>query len=292
MGKRYSFSTLVLGVALLSAVGARSASGQDVTYSGSVQYATGSYYFTERTGSFYFNNGFGISGERLILYANIPLVIQNTPWVSYSGTGVGLLPTGGPRHGLVDTAGSSMGMGNRRGNRRIDLGSSDTLGFTETHIGDPSLNGHWRLYQSGYGQTAVSGTFGIKFPLTVPDSGYGTGGWDFGAGLSVIQRYQTAWLLFASGSYWWLGDMDELDFNNILSYSLSLGHSYKSGKLMSVANFYGSTRAIDDVDPPLSTGVGISFQATSRLNINSNAQVGLTESASDVSIGFGWSLKL
>lgn len=289
MGTKYSLSTMILGVALLGAVGVGSASGQDVSYSGSVQFATGSYYFTERTGSFYFSNGFGISGERLSLYANIPLMVQNTPWVSYSGSGVGLLPTGGPKHGLVDTTGSSMG--NRRGNRRIDLGSSDTLSFTEMHFGDPSVNAYWRLYESGYGRTSVSGTFGMKFPMTDSDSGFGTGGWDFGAGLSLAQRFQTGWLIFASSSYWWLGDMDELDFNNILAYGASLGRSYQNGKLMAVANFFGSTRVINDVDPPVSTGVGISFQATSRFNINGNTQFGLTESASDFSIGFGWSLK-
>jgi hypothetical protein len=280
----------VVGVALLGAVGAGQAIGQNISYSGSVQYASGSYYFTERTGSLYFNNGMGVSGEYVSVYINIPLVLQNTPWVSYSVGGVGWLPSGGPHNGLVDSAAGSMG--SRRGNRRIDLGSTDTLSFAQAHFGDPSLSGRFKLFESTGGRTSLNGTVGIKFPLTDPNSGFGTGAWDMGTGLAFAQRFQYGWLIFASGSYWRLGDMDELDFNNIFSYGISLGRSYRGGKLMAVVNIYGSTQVIDVVDPPVSAGAGIGIQLSTKVNINSHSQFGLTESASDFSIGLGWSVNL
>lgn len=275
---------------LLGVVGAGSAIAQNITYSGSALYASGSYYFTERTGSFYFNNGIGISGDPISVYLNIPLLVQNTPWISYSGSGVGLVPTGGPKSGLVDTTGSSMG--GRRGGRHIDLGSTDTLSFTQTHFADPSLSGRFNLVESNFGKTSLDGTFGIKFPLNDPESGFGTGGWDLGAGLSLAQRFQSGWLIFASGSYWWLGDMDELNLDDIISYGASVGRSYRDGKLMALASLYGSSTAIDGVDPPVSVGAGIGIQPTSTFNINGNIQFGLTESASDISLGLGWSINL
>ncbi|MFH5832658.1 transporter [Halalkalibaculum sp. DA384] len=279
---------LLVGGVLCWAAGAGQASGQALTYNGSVQYATGSYYFTEQTGSFYFNNGLGISGDRLSLHLNVPFIAQNTPWISYTSSGMGPLPTGGPHNRLVD--GSDGGQGNRRGRRRIDPGTTDTLNFTETHFGDPSLSGSVRIYSSGFGQTSVNGNFGIKFPLTDADSGFGTGAWDFGAGLSWSQRVAGNTLLLLSGMYWQLGDMDDLDFKNILSYSAALGQTFQEGKLMATASFFGSTQIIEDIDPPMNAGAGLSFQVAPNVALNTNLLVGLTESASDFSIGAGWSI--
>lgn len=91
---------LILGCMLLElATGAGVAKAQQVTYSGSMQYATGSYIFTERTGSLYIMNGLSISGDRGSVSFTVPYVIQNSPWISY--THGGGIPTGGSRHGQV-----------------------------------------------------------------------------------------------------------------------------------------------------------------------------------------------
>lgn len=278
---------LIAGVLLLG--GLNVSVGQDLRYNGSLQYATGSYYFTERTGSFYFNNGLGFSGKTLNAYLTVPFIAQNTPWISYSGMGTGPLPTGGPKSGLVD---NRRGQGNQRGKRRIDPGSTDTVSFTETHFGDPSLSVGIKIYSTDYGKSTLNGNFGLKFPLTDVDSGFGTGAWDVGAGLSWAQRLTDNLLLIISGMYWQLGDMDELDFNNIISYSGAVGKSFSDGDWMVTANFLGSTQIIDDIDPPINVGAGISNQVSSSFSVNANVQFGLSESASDFSIGFGWSFKL
>lgn len=283
---------LVLAVVIFVAFGTCPAVGQQVRYVGSVQYATGSYYFTERTGSLYFNNGLGISGRGAGLYINLPLITQNTPWISYTSTGVGPLPTGGPKNKLVDNHNNDTGMGHQMGRRKIDPGSTDTLNFAETHFGDPSLSAHLLIYESNYGATRINGNLGVKIPLADSNSGFGTGAWDLGGGLSWAQRIGGQYLLILSGMYWQLGDMEDLDFNNILSYSAALGRSFQNSKWMATANFFGSTEIINGIDPPMSVGAGLNYQLSTKLSLNTNMLVGLTESASDFSIGIGWGVVL
>lgn len=265
---------------------------QNLFYSGSLQYATGSYYFTERTGSFYFSNSLGVSSDRLSIYVSFPLIYQNTPWVSYSRSGAGPLPTGGPQSGLVDRRRQQQDSGNGSGRRKhtINPGLADTTSFSETHFGDPSVSANLKLWSSESGQTNINSNWALKFPLVDENSGFGTGAWDAGGGLSWSQRILQNNLLMLSGMYWHLGDMDELDLNNLLSYSAAVGRTFSDGKLMGTLSFMGSTEIIDDVDPPVNVGAGLNYRVSTETNLNTNILFGLTESASDFSIGIGWSI--
>lgn len=271
--------------------GAVQLQAQTLYYSGSLQYATGSYFFTERTGSFYFSNSLGVSSDQLSLYVSIPLIYQNTPWISYTKTGAGLLPTGGPQSKLVDRR-RQQASGNGSGNRRnaIDPGLADTTSFSEAHIGDPSVSANIQLWSSRSGQTNITSNWGLKFPLVDEDSGFGTGGWDIGGGLSWSQRFGQSYLLMISGMYWYLEDMDELDLNNLLSYSAAVGRTFSDGKLLGTVSLMGSTEIIDEVDPPINVGAGLNYRVSTATNLNTNILFGLTESASDVSIGVGCSI--
>ena len=263
------------------------ASAQIVRYSGSLHYATGSYYFTERTGSFYFNNGISMSGDKGSISLSVPFITQNTPWVSNVGTGI--LPTGGPKNSMI---GNNSNGGMRKGNRKIDLGTSDTLNYTQANFGDPSLSASLEVLSTKDRTTTISANGGIKLPLANPQKGFGTGKWDWGGGLSWSQRITAKTLLLANGMFWKLGDMDDLDFNNIVTYSAALGQSFSNGKWMGLISFSGTTQIIDNVDPPLTVATGVNMQTSDKVSLNSNLSIGLTESASDVSIGVGWSLKL
>lgn len=282
-------SLLLLG-AIAEGVGAGQAAAQEVRYLGSVQYSTGSYYFTQRTNSLYFTNGLGINYGKVNAYLNVPLITQNTPWISYSSTGLGPLPTGGPKSGMVPN-GHGRGSGGQ-GMRKIDLGSADTLNYTQTSFGDPSLMISVPLFTSSNKTSIINSNWGVKFPLADPSKGFGTGAWDIGGGLSWSQRFFDHWLFMLSGMYWQLGDMSELDINNMMSYSTGLGRSFIEGKLLGSFSFFGSTQIIDDIDPPLSVGTGLNYQLTNTISINGNALVGVSESASDFSIGLGWNITL
>lgn len=181
--KPFQYVLLVLSVFILPGIFPEPIYGQAFRYSGSLQYSTGSYYFTERTGSFYFNNGIGVSVHKISLSVTVPFITQNTPWVF--NTGSGIVPTGGPKSSVLS---NNSNQGNRKGHKKIDLGTTDTLNYTQANFGDPSLSGSVELFTSNKQATTVSITGGVKLPLANPTIGFGTGQWDCGAGLSWSQR--------------------------------------------------------------------------------------------------------
>ncbi|MGK7369604.1 MAG: hypothetical protein ACNS64_05270 [Candidatus Halalkalibacterium sp. M3_1C_030] len=259
---------------------------QSLSYNGSAQYATGNYFFTERTGSFYLNNGISVSERGITLSINVPYIIQSSPWISYSSHG--LLATGGPGSGTLGSGGrGGMGKGHR-----IDPGEADTINYSEASFGDPNISASIRLFTSQSRRTSLQGNLDIKFPLADPSNGFGTGAWDFGSGLSLGQRLGSHYILLISGTYWQLGDMEELEFNNTLSYSSGFGRVFAGSKWMLSANIYGYTRILDEVDPPLSSGLTGSVSITEKVQISANLIIGLSESVSDFSTGFGWTVQL
>lgn len=280
--RKYRFLVLAL---VLSAFSWQVAA-QSLTYNGSAQYATGDYFFTERTGSFFLSNGLSISGGSVTLSINVPYIVQSSPWISYSSQG--LLATGGPSSGSVSgRGGDGMGKG-----RRIDPGDTDTISYTQASFGDPNISGTFRIFTSETRRTSLQGNINVKFPLADPSKGFGTGAWDFGAGFSFAQRLGLNYIWLANAMYWQLGDMDELEFQNPLSFSTGLGRVFAGSKWMMSANLYGYTRILDEADPPLSTGLSSSFSITEKVQLSANVVVGLSESVSDISTGLGWSVRL
>lgn len=273
--------------ALLGLSGAGEARAQEVAYSGSLQYATGSYFFTEQTGSLYLTNTLSVSGRLMNLSVTVPFITQDTPWISYTATG--LLPTGGPGHDTVGMAGQG---GHRGRMQQIDPGNPDTVNYTASSFGDPSLAGGVVLYRSPAGGLAIRGNGSVKLPLADPAGGFGTGAFDYSAGLSLTARLARTTFLALDGSYWVLGDMEELDFINPLGFSAGLGRSFADGKLMVMASLFGSSRIIEGIEPPLTAGLGLNYRVSSAIGLSGNAILGLSESASDFGIGAGWHIRL
>lgn len=268
------------------------ATSQNLSYHGSAQYATGDYFFTERTGSFFLSNGLSVSGERVTLSVNVPYIVQSSPWISYSSHG--LLPTGGPGNGSVSGrggSGSGMGMGSGKG-RVVDPGDVDTVSYRQASFGDPNVAATYRIYTSSSRRTSVRANANVKFPLADPTGGFGTGAWDFGAGLSVAQRLGLNFIWLVNATYWQLGDMDELDFINPLSFSSGIGRVSANSKWLISANIYGYTKVLDEADPPLSAGLNSSVSITEKVQLSANLVIGLSESSSDFSTGLGWSIRL
>lgn len=239
----------------------------------------------------YFINSLGYSGDRGNLRLNLPFVIQNSPWISYSEGG--LLPTGGKRHERVGQSShsSSMMMQDtlRQRRHRVDVPSGDA--GLRARFSDPGVSAMYRVYDSWTGNTSLQLNGSVKIPLTNPDNGFGTGAWDFGFGLSGMQRLRS-WFVSTDVMYWYLGDMEDLDLNNPLTGSVGISYSFgDSGWLMS-GSIYGSTPIIDDYDPPVSLMAGVGYMYSPRASINGTVSFGLTESSADFSIGMGWSIRI
>lgn len=300
------------GISILFAgfmIAAGCVQAQQVSYSGSLQFATGSYFFEENTESFSFVNGLGLSGDNLSVSFSTPFIIQSSPWVSYGAAGY--IPTGGPEHKVVRDStgkGSGGGKGGGGGPMKASIDGAnyvyqeqmqdqdhvtlpDTSAYTQASFGDPSIYANLKLYSSLSGATSIRLNSGLKFPLADPNSGFGTGQWDYGLGLSASQRIGS-YFMMADLMKWWFGDLADLELKDPLTYSFGLGRSLGGGSWLINTTYSGYTEVIDGYDPPQSLNFGVGYFASDRVSLNSFITFGLSESSSDFSLGFGWNVKL
>lgn len=250
---------------------------QNITYHGSAQFSTGNYIFTDRTNSYYLFNGLTLSEKYFQITVTLPIIHQNTSYISYLGPII--LPTGGKQSGMVV---------NRNGKKKITI--VDTSGIQKSGVGDPNM--HFDLLLAGQkGNTSLHLLADMKFPVASFESGFGTGEWDYGTGLSVNHRVGR-FFIFADATYWILGDPPDLKLNDPVAYGAAAGFLIPSTKVGVMASFSGSTKIIDNVDPPVYASLGINLQATKGIGLSLGSTFGLTDSTPDFSLTFGWSVAL
>lgn len=265
----------------LALLAAASAAAAQVTYSGSVQYATGEYIFAERTNSFYLFSGLSVSLGPVTLGASIPLIAQNTPWVSYGGGG--MIASGGMEH---DSVGGHMG---RRGGGGISL--PDTAPFDRVGLGDPVGSVEVELWRETGPLPSVRAVAVAKAPLVEVDRGFGTGEWDYGGGLSLAKTAGPAFL-FANATYWVLGDLRELELKDGVAYAAGVGVPLAGAKWGLLGLFSGSTRVVEGTVPPAQVGVGLTRYLDAGRSLSGGASIGLSESSPDFTVSLGWRLPL
>jgi len=264
--------------AMVAALAAVPAAGATLTYTGSIQMARGTYIFTQPTSGYFFFNGLAFASGPFTLTANIPLIYQSTPYVSY--TGVGVLPSGGTESSAVSQ---------RQGREPVLV--PEIVEFREYGVGDPLITAGLRLWKENAAAPAVELTAQVKLPLADVDEGFGTGKTDYGAGVSVAKRLGNVFL-FADAAYWILGDLPELELRNAWAYGLSVGHAFSGGKYALLASFSGYTEVIAGVAPPSSLGLGFSVKVGAGSSLMLNAAFGLSESSPDLSLSLGWAIGL
>ena len=274
---------LLLVVAAAQLAPATTAPGaQQVTYTGSLQGATGDYIFTERTSSVALFSGLALELGRLHLSATVPLLLQSAPWVTSGGAGP--VPTGGPRY---ESVAEWSGRGGRQ-HGRIALPASAEQ--SEVGIGDPMLFAGLALVQSGMGP-GVSLEGAVKAPVADVERGLGTGEWDYGAGLGASLPFgRTA--LYLDGMYWVLGDMPGLPLRDVVSWSGAVGRIFRDGEWSALVSPSGSGATIAGSDAPVQAGLMIGRRWAGGRAISASLSVGLSESASDVAGSVGWRVPL
>ncbi|RJP79241.1 MAG: hypothetical protein C4524_05620 [Candidatus Zixiibacteriota bacterium] len=258
---------------------AATASGADWRYNGSLYYADGDYVFTQRTHSLYFTHGVSLSGNRYDFSVSLPLVYQDSPWISYSGRGV--IPSGGTEHGQFHPGG--------RG-RHVTL--PDTAQYDRIGLADPTLHGEWEVVSPQGARPFIRVTGDLKAPLADPDQGFGTGAWDAAAGVSLGSVVSPSWMLFLDASWWFLGDMPDLELKDALGYSVAAGYVPFLSSWRYLAFLSGGTSMITGMDPPLDAGLGVGWRLSPAAGLNATVTAGLTEASPDLSVGLGWSLEL
>lgn len=270
------------GVVLMTLAAAFPSAAGTLSYTGSFQLAQGNYYFDQATRGMYFFNGFSFNSGAVTLTATVPLIYQSSPYVSYSG--VGVLPSGGSESSVVGSQ-----SGRRPGGNPVVLPETETLEFRQFGVGDPLARLGVRLWKEGPYLPSVELSGQAKFPLAGVETGFGTGTWDYGAGVSLTKRLGAA-ILFADVSYWILGDLPDLEILDPWSYALSLGLPLSRGKAALLFSYFGLTRIIEGVEPPSAVGAGLSFKVGPKSSLMINGSFGLSEASPDFSVSFGWSL--
>jgi hypothetical protein len=264
---------------------------QQVRYSGSVAYSTGSYVFADRTHSLWLSSSLSVSGGPFSFTASLQVIAQNSGVVSFVAGQP--LPTGGEGSGAV----GSRGQGRRIGSRGSGTGSTSadsTVVFRdryEVQVGDPMLWTAAELY-SGTGRLrSVSLQASAKPPLRSLESGVGTGQWDFGGGASLVGGVGRT-LVLLDGSYWSFGDLPDLELAGSFLYSVGVSRAVMDARGSVLVSLYGATSIMETVDAPLSAGAAFFYSVSEGRSVTASANVGLSEASPDFAFSIGWGVRL
>lgn len=275
----------VASLLFVTGSGGRAARAQQVAYAGAVQLATGSYVFRERTNSLAIVSGLDFATPRIRLWTNVPIIVQNTPWVSFTGTG--MVPSGGTESAMMGRQSSTGGMMRRGGMMMPDTGAYVTAG-----VGDPTAGLSVEALRESERRPSVRVTLGAKGPVASPAHGFGTGAWDYGLGLSASKLVGRTYVL-ADAAYWVMGDLPELELKNAVAYGGALGRPLTAdGRVAGLVSFSGFTSLVSSLPAPRQLGVGVNYQFASRRSIGATASFGLSAGAPDLVLAMSWRMRL
>jgi hypothetical protein len=265
---------------LLLALPLGSAQGQSLAYEGGVSFGSGNYIFTTRTTSWTLASGVALATGPFTWRVGFPVYLQNTSLVT--GSGVGMMPSGGGSgSGVVAGGGGMMGSGGS-GMDRLTPPSSAVTGY-RVAPGDPTVHVAWRALRGA--RTGVTVGAGVKIPATDTAS-YGTGAWDVGATLSLVRHVGGAGFLGLDLSYWHLGDLPDLDFHDPVIGTLSANRLFGASWGGSVFVTAGSA-ALPGYDAPLMVGASLTRLGDTR-SWGLMGAVGLTDTVPEFTVGVTW----
>jgi hypothetical protein len=289
---------LFLMLAAIHAGVATAAPAQDLAYTGSLQFASGSYIFTEPTRTLSVYNGITWSTGRVRLTGSIPVILHNSGALTLVGDAY--VPTGGSGHGAVSgRAGrQKVPMGKHGPGRSVMAGVLDAEtaeardstvqapGRYELSVGDPLLSLGLELLRGVGLVRAVELTASAKAPFTGLESGVGTGEWDVGAGAAAVLGMARV-LAFLDIAYWRYGDLPELELRDGASWAG--GVAIPLTRALSATVFAaGTNRIIATADPAITVSIGLSYRGSGSGSASVTASGGLSETAADVMASVGW----
>ena len=278
---------------ILFASAATAVEAQEVRWTGTASYSRGSYVFDAPTQTFAVFTGLGLTLGPVDFSGSLPLVLQNSQLVSQVGGAT--LPTGGPDNGVVSGRGSGQTLGTGKGSGSGTGGgtTSDVIyrDAFEWAVGDPYVNAAATLYEGDGLLRSFQAHGSTKAPLRDLSSGVGTGEWDFGAGGSAVASVGDTYA-FVDLSYWWYGDLPELELRDGLAYGVGLSRSVLDAKGSVMVSFYGSAAPIASMERPASVGLGLGYTPRLGRSLSGGVVVGLSESSPDLAVYAGWSLRI
>ena len=279
-----------IGTALALA-GAVTPTQAQLRYSGTVAFSRGSFIFDQPTTSYYFGNRISLDGDRIGLSLSLPLIVQQEgaiTWVAGSP-----LPTGGVQHGLVAGRTEGTTVGARRGKRDGTVTDSVLVVDSDysASVGDPVLGLGGEVFQGLGVVRSLRVDARVKAPMTDLGQGSGTGQWDYGAGGSLTVGFGDV-LAYADATYWWIGDLADLELLDRLSYGVGIALPVADGSGSILLGVSGASKTIPSADVPLSLDGSWGMAVRERGFLTVGLSIGVTESTPDLSVQAGFSADL
>lgn len=164
-------------------------------------------------------------------------------------------------------------------------------GHGEVGLGDPVVRMEVDIARSGAGTAVLRLTSAVKAPVARVETGFGTGAWDAGAGLSYSQSLSGTFL-FGDAMFWKLGDGPTFPLRDVVSYAFGAGRPLAGRRVAILASVLGATPFANGVPAPVQAGGGLSYRWASERGVSLSGLVGLTRSAPDLAVAMGWQVPL
>ena len=164
--------------------------------------------------------------------------------------------------------------------------SSSGNGITnnENGIGDVILRGGRVLVPEGDGGFSLDGALAVKLPTADKNKGLGTGETDYGAFLSVHQRFDKTKLSLLSG-YIKVGEPSNVTYNDVYLYGIGISQIINSTELYT--SFEGRRAMVPDAKNPQELNLGFFHVLNMDYSIKGNAFVGFNKGGPDFGLSIG-----
>ncbi len=154
----------------------------------------------------------------------------------------------------------------------------------ETGIGDIILRGGKTLLPETDSGLSVNGALAVKLPTADDSKGLGTGKADYGAFLSLHQRFDTIKLTLMTG-YIKVGDLPSINLNDVFLYGIGISRSFSRTDIY--ASLEGRRAVVHDADNPLEVNLGFFHALSASYSIRASTFFGLNDGGPDFGLSTG-----
>lgn len=155
---------------------------------------------------------------------------------------------------------------------------------SESGIGDVILRGGRVFVPEGDGRFSLDGALAVKLPTADRNKGLGTGETDYGAFLSVHQRFDKIKLSLFSG-YIKVGDPPSVNYNNIYLYGIGIARIIGSTELYT--SFEGRRAIVPGAKNPQEINVGFFYVLNADYAIKGGVFSGMNNGGPDFGLSAG-----
>lgn len=231
-----------------------------------VERYSGTYTYQTTTATYALNAGFQYEEEDQFSFSfTLPLVFQNSNLVGRAG---GMFLPHGNGGNSMSNSHAHNGGGMMMGANSFSSSSSYLSG-----LGDLLFEGNYDIVSESESAPSFAVTGQIKAPTA--GTSFGTGKWDYGAGVSATKQFGTT-NISANAGFLVLGDPAGTLYHNPFTYGASVGNSFMDGKLSVMISYLAYTRVLDGYEAPQQISLGVLSQTSSTTTLSLIGSFGLS----------------